>query len=203
MKHKKKAVAALLVAAPIVLAPVVVRAYTVAGPSMAPTLWLGDRVISLQVAYDLRAPFTDLVVLRTGEPRRGDVVVYHDLNKGGPAIKRIVGLPSDTIELRDNRLFVNRNDAEQLELERETFGKTPAENGLSRLVASEQLEGRSHLVTYSPGASEVADHGPVAVPADCYFLLGDHRDNSYDSRFIGCITREQIKGRVVYGLRTQ
>ncbi|QDT67776.1 Signal peptidase IB [Planctomycetes bacterium MalM25] len=199
-KTKKRLLLGVFVLSLFALAPAFVRAYTIAGPSMAPTLFVGDTVLCSNAAYDLRVPYTDRVLCRTGEPRRGDVIVYFDTAKDSPAVKRVVGLPGDEIELRDNVLMINGVAASQWELSNLRLpegSKAIVGEGLH----AERLDRAEHALTYTPGSGERRDYGPTAVPEGEYFLLGDHRDNSADSRYIGCIAREQIRGRVFYGLR--
>ena len=179
-----------------------VRAYTISGPSMTPTYLVGDRVISNKLAYDFKVPFTERILFNIGAPNRGDTVTYFDLEKKGIAVKRVIGIPGDTIQLRDNVVYINGARLEQtvrlLDFER----LIPDENRLGLLVFSEDLDGREYLITYTPHARVRPDLGKTSIPDDYYFILGDHRDNSADSRFIGLISREQIKGRVIYGARS-
>lgn len=204
MKFKKKKAAAILLLLLVMLAiaPTFVRAFTIAGPSMSPTIWVNDRVISAQAAYDLRVPYSDAVLFRVSDPKRNDLVIYYDKPKAAIAAKRVIGVPGDKIELRENVIYVNDVAAKQKRLPRESFDHVPAENGLGDLVLEEQLDGSSHLITYTPKAGKLTTYGPVVVPPNKFFILGDHRDNSSDSRFIGFITRDQIKGRIAYGTRT-
>lgn len=200
MKLKKKLLLAAVVLCVFALAPAFVRAYTIAGPSMAPTLFVGDTVLCNHAAYDLRVPYTDRVLRRTGEPRRGDVIVYSDTNKGTLAVKRVVGLPGDDVDLRDNVLLINGAATTQNEVK--AWGlPAGSEQVVGRGLFTERIERGEHLMTYTPGRGDQRDHGPTTVPEGQYFLLGDHRDNSADSRYIGCIAREQIRGRVFYGIR--
>jgi signal peptidase I len=142
------------------------------------------------------------LTFRTSDPDRSDLIIYYDIPKDTIAAKRVIGLPGDKIELRENVVYVNDVAAEQKVLSQNEYHHVPAENGLGALVLEEQLDDDSHLVTYTPKAVEVSNYGPVVVPTDQYFVLGDHRDNSNDSRYIGFITRGQIKGRIIYGARS-
>ena len=200
--NKKTKRVLLLIVLLVVLAPNFVRAYTINGPSMAPTFWFHDKVISLQTAYDIRIPYTDVVLCQVNDPDRSDLVIYFDIPKNHIAAKRVIGLPGDTIELKENVLYVNGTAADQTVLPRNEYEKVPSENDLGELVVKETLESNTHLVTYTPQASKTSNFGPVVVPSDQYFFLGDNRDRSRDSRYIGFITRDQIKGRIIYGART-
>lgn len=171
----------------------------VAGPSMSPTLLVGDRVVSSQSAYSLRIPFLEWTLFRTGDPDRGDVVVYHDAAKNATGVKRIVGLPGDEIELRANVLYVNGVEAEQLPIPLRAFRSVPMQNDLGRRVAEERMGRKRHRITYTPGESGRASFGPVRVPEGHCFLLGDNRDNSADSRYVGAVALGQLRGRLHVG----
>jgi len=177
------------------------RALIIGGPSMSPTLLWNDFVISNQVAYDFRFPFTNYVLYEHSDPNRGDVVVYFDTNKNLIAVKRIIGIPGDKIEINENQIFVNKVSLTQKKLERNLFEDIPAENGIGELVLEEELDGKKYVITFSSNSSELSTINLVEVTSDHYFILGDHRDNSADSRYIGLINRSQIKGRIIYGLR--
>lgn len=149
----------------------VVQASWVPSGSMEPTLLPGDHMLVNKLCYDLKLPFTEVVLLTTGDPQRGDVVVFANPTGHGPDfVKRIVGLPGETIEMRGKALYVNGRM-----LERDWGRYTP----------------RSHQ----------GDHfGPFKVPPKSYFMMGDNRDNSFDSRFWnqgrgGFVPREEIVGR--------
>ena len=202
MKIKKKVKIALFSIAALALLPAFVRAYTIDGPSMSPTFWWGDRVVSSLAAYDMRFPYTDKVLFRVSDPNRGNLILYFDIPKQHIAVKRVIGLPGDTIELKENVVYINDIAANQTTLPRGEYNDVPSDNDLGELVLKETLEGDTHLLTYTPQAIKVANFKPVVVPANQYFILGDNRDNSQDSRYIGFITRDQIKGRIIYGART-
>ena len=204
LKSKKTKAAAAAVVGIVLVAPAFARSYTINGPSMAPSLRYGDVAIAFLAAYDLRFPYTDKVLLRTGEPARGDVIIYYDRSKQAVAAKRVVGLPGDRVEVRDHTLFLNGELATQETLPADEVAGLPVgKHPLGDVVAVERLDDKSYLVSYSRGQHDLADHGPAVVPTGKYFLLGDRRDNSADSRLIGCIDREQVKGRVVYGERSR
>jgi signal peptidase I len=179
-----------------------VRAFTVAGPSMTPTFLNGDLIVSNHAAYDLRLPFLDTVLLKTGEPQHGDLVMYFDEPKNVIATKRVVGVPGDAVRMVNNILYINGTNVMQRIEPRKFFRGVPAVNDLGELVARETLGSSEHLITYTPEKSPVHSFEEVKVTAGKYFILGDHRDNSADSRYTGLISREQIKGRVFIGART-
>jgi signal peptidase I len=158
--------------------------------SMKPTIEEGDRVVVNKLAYDLKIPFTTLQLFKWGDPQRGDIVVLFSPVDGTRLVKRVVGIPDDRIEMRENQLFVNAHAAKWKEIGSEE----DTEQG-SSLVVEESLGGRTHQVMFTPQIPAVRSFGPVTVPAGRYFVMGDNRDNSNDSRFIGLIERRSIVGK--------
>ena len=162
--------------------------------SMRPTLLEGDVVLVNRVAYDLKVPLTSVVIAHLGEPARGDVVTFFSPKNGDRLIKRVVGLPGDVIEMRDERLLINGQPVAYSEAqgirEQLRFGTT-----VPAVRATEHLSGRDHEVLVMPTVEAKRDFGPVTVPDGQYFMLGDNRDNSADSRYIGFVPREKLIGR--------
>ena len=163
--------------------------------SMRPTLLEGDVVLVNRLAYDLKVPLTEVGIAAMGEPRRGDIVTFFSPQGGTRLVKRIVGIPGDTIAMRKNVLYVNGIAARYSEpaLVREP----PTEPGAgTALRMTESIAGSRRRIQYLPDASSMRDFGPVAVPPRNYFMLGDNRDNSADSRYIGPVPRRLLIGRV-------
>ena len=158
--------------------------------SMKPTIEEGDRVVVNKLAYDLKVPFTTFEVFKWADPQRGDIVVLFSPVDGTRLVKRVVGVPGDKIEMRDNQLFVNGRAAQWKEISTQV----DSEQG-SSLVVEENLAGRTHRVMFTPQIPAVRSFGPVVVPPGRYFVMGDNRDNSNDSRFIGLIDRRRIVGK--------
>ena len=158
--------------------------------SMKPTIEEGDRVVVNKLAYDLKVPFTTIELVKWGDPKRGDIVVLFSPVDGTRLVKRVVGTPGDRIEMRENQLFVNGKAAKWREIGLED----DSEQGSSLLV-EENLAGVNHEVMFTPQIPAVRSFGPVTVPAGRYFVMGDNRDNSNDSRFIGLIDRQRIVGK--------
>lgn len=162
--------------------------------SMRPTLLEGDVVLVNRLAYDLKLPLTDVVLLPLGEPRRGDVVTFSSPAGGTRLIKRIVGLPGDRIAVRDGVLVLNGQPLAPRDVQRR--GETLAPGWVvDALRATEDLGGHAHAVQHLPGLAVRRDFAETMVPAGHYFMLGDNRDNSEDSRFIGTVPREKLIGR--------
>jgi signal peptidase I len=160
--------------------------------SMKPTIQEGDRVVVNKLAYDLKIPFTTIDVFKWGNPARGDIVVLFSPRDGTRLVKRVVAVPGDKVEMRDNQLFVNGQLAKQSPI---TF-ETSDDQGPA-YVLDEDLYGRTHKIMISPEIGATRSFGPLVVPAEHYFVLGDNRDNSNDSRYIGFIERRRIVGEAV------
>lgn len=161
--------------------------------SMRPTLLEGDVVLVNRLAYDAKIPLTGISVARLGEPQRGDVITFTSPQDGVRLIKRLVGLPGDVIELRGDRLLVNGAIAETGSAIAVT--EPLGDGAVPALRAIEQLGDREHAVQFLPTLPAKRDFGPIVVPGDSYFFLGDNRDNSADSRYIGIVPRSLLIGR--------
>ncbi len=160
--------------------------------SMKPTIQEGDRVVVNKLAYDLKVPFTTKKIVGWDDPQRGDIVVLFSPIDGTRLVKRVVAVPGDTLELRDNQLFLNGRLAKQSPV---ASDKSPDYGSV--YVNDEDLFGHTHKVMLTPDIHALRSYGPVEVPTGQYFVLGDNRDNSNDSRFIGFIERRRIVGKAV------
>lgn len=161
--------------------------------SMRPTLLEGDVVLVNRLAYDFKVPLTDISLARLGQPRRGDVITFTSPQDGTRLIKRLVGLPGDTVELRDDRLFVN--GAPALYSDAVEVTEPIGTHSVQAVRATEHLGNRAYAVQFLPAVAARRNYGPVTVPQDSYFFLGDNRDNSADSRFMGIVPRDMLIGR--------
>jgi len=164
--------------------------------SMKPTILDGDRVYVNKLAYDLKIPFTTWHLAEWSEPRRGDVVVFFSPHDGKRLVKRVIGLPGDEIELRNNRLLLDGQPVSYQPADEDRLRDLGFGDRVSHEFAVEGLPGRSHAVAGYPAAPARRDFGPFLVPAGQYFLMGDNRDDSFDSRYFGPVERQRIVGRV-------
>lgn len=160
--------------------------------SMKPTIQEGDRVVVNKLAYDLKVPFTTIKIVGWDDPQRGDIVVLFSPVDGTRLVKRVVATPGDQVEMRENQLYINGQVAKQSPIattELADYGRA--------YVLAENLQGHTHKMMVTPEIPAVRSFGPVVVPEGNYFVLGDNRDNSNDSRFIGFIERRRIVGEAV------
>jgi len=168
---------------------------SISGASMLPTLVDGDKVWVNKLAYDARVPFTSISLARISDPARGDIVIIDSDQARKRLVKRIIGVPGDRIELQNNALIINGVSAAYEVL---------SEDG-GALIIEEFLPGNNHQVRLNEYRIDSSghSHGPVRVPQGRYFVLGDNRNSSADSRVYSFIPREEIIGRsrsVVFSL---
>ena len=153
--------------------------------SMNPTILEGDRILVNKLAYDFKIPLTHISIYKFGDPKRGDIVIFDSKVADTRLVKRVIGLPGDTVEMRDNRLTINGIEARY----------SNVEYAADAIFAIESDVSMSHRIELArTGGSRLSTFGPVKVPKDRYLVLGDNRDNSADSRVYGFIPREEIVG---------
>jgi len=163
--------------------------------SMKPTILEGDRVYVNKLAYDLKVPFTTWHIAEWSNPQRGDIVVFYSPHDGTRLVKRVVGLPGDIVEMREEQLILNGRPVEYRPLSAGVSGQLPEAERQQSVFATEQLPSRAHAVMATPAVPAKRTFDPVQVPAGHYFMMGDNRDNSFDSRFYGPVERKHIVGR--------
>lgn len=149
----------------------VVQAFKIPSGSMEPTLLVGDHILVNKFIYGVRLPFVNSTIIPVSEPERGDIIVFeYPVEPEKDFIKRVVGVPGDTVEIRDKKVYVNGRPVDDY----------PVKHTASRVLPA-SVNNRDNF-------------GPVKVPEKAYFVLGDNRDNSYDSRFWGFVKESAIKG---------
>jgi len=186
---------------------VIIESYYVPSGSMLSTLFIGDHVFVSKFTYGAHIPFTGLVLPAVRDPKRGEIAVFAlgrasngmpcplDVCKNSGSegfVKRIVGLPGDTVEYIDGKVILNGKVSPQRDLG-EDFTD---ENGVKMRVLEEDLDGCHHIVLDNPAKSPQG-MGRFTVAPDHYFMMGDNRDNSNDSRFWGTVHRDAFKGPVL------
>ena len=162
--------------------------------SMRPTLLEGDVVLVNRVAYDFKLPLSDAALFNIGNPERGDVITFTSPADGVRLIKRLIALPGDVVQMRNEVLSINGAVAQYSALGTVT---EPLDNGVTSpaFQIRERLAGNERTVQFLPEVGARRDFGPIVVPKDNYFFLGDNRDNSADSRYIGFVPRHLLIGK--------
>lgn len=160
----------------LIIRALVVQAFSIPSGSMLPTLQIGDYLLVNKFIYGIRNPFTNKVLIPISRPKRGDVVVFifpQDPSKD--YIKRVVGLPGDRVQIVNKKLLINGQ---------------PLETPQAVHSDPEVLPPPAR-----PGEPSRDHFGPAVVPPDSYFVLGDNRDHSYDSRFWGFVHLDALRGK--------
>lgn len=161
----------------LVIRTLFLQAFKIPSGSMESTLLIGDHLLVNKFVYGTTVPFTDKRILKIRDPRRGDIIVFkYPENPRRDFIKRCVGVPGDVIEVRDKVLYVNQ------------------------LPQTEGYTTFRDMKILPPFISPRDNYGPVSVTANHFFMMGDNRDFSADSRFWGMLPQELIKGKawVIY-----
>jgi len=160
--------------------------YTVPTGSMQPTIKEGDRIVVNKMAYDLRVPFSQTSIVRTGEPERGEIIVFESEAAQNRLIKRVIGLPGDEVSLKNEVLFIN---GEKLSYQVTTQDE-------EQLFANETINNFTHKIRIEKNGNEqFSNFNTVIVPEDHYLVMGDNRRNSADSRAYGFVPRSELKGK--------
>ena len=168
-EYAESIIIAILLA--LVIRTYLVQAFKIPSGSMEETLAIGDHLLVAKFMYGTKVPFTEKSVIKVRDPRQGDVIVFeYPEDPSKDFIKRVVGLPGDVVEGKNKKVFVN--------------GK-PYEN-------SHEIHKEKDIIPKEMNPRDT--FGPVTVPPDSYFVMGDNRDRSYDSRFWGFVSHDKIKG---------
>ena len=168
-EYAESIIIAILLA--LVIRTFIVQAFKIPSGSMEDTLLIGDHLLVNKFIYGSKIPFTDKRVLKIRDPRQGDVIVFeYPEDPSKDFIKRVVGLPGDVVEVKAKRGYVN--------------GK----------IYDNPHEVHKENEIIPPEANPRDFKAPITVPPNNYFVMGDNRDRSYDSRFWGTVSNEKIKG---------
>lgn len=179
---------------PVLLVVLIVRSFIVEpfripSESMRPTLNVGDFIAVNKYAYGLRLPVVNLKVIPVGEPQRGDIIVFrYPRDPSTNFIKRVVGLPGDEVRYEDKHLYINGGEVSR-ELLTNQVPDAP-----EMTLWEESLGAVHHKIYYNPDRRSL-DQSTIVIPPGHYFVMGDNRDNSSDSRVWGLVPEENIVGR--------
>lgn len=171
-----------------------IHTFVIISGSMENTLLVGDLLMVNRAAVGSTVPGTDIRIPGYSKPKRGDVLVFdphHEENM--KLVKRLIGLPGDTLEMRDKQLFLNGEALDEPYVQH--IDGSPNTNDPIMRWQRDHLVGGANGDSYRPTRD---NWGPIAVPDGYYFMLGDNRDASYDSRYWGLLEQWRIEGRVVF-----
>lgn len=154
--------------------------------SMRPTIIEGDRIYVNKLAYDIRVPLTHISLRHLDDPHRGDVVIFDSKAADKVLVKRVIGVPGDVVQLQNNKLIINGVAAQYGDIE---------DHG-DYVLATESYGSMRHRIRLEKyRASPRSSFGPVTIPQNTFWVLGDNRDNSADSRYISFVPRHELLGR--------
>lgn len=185
---------------PIILLVLVIRSFLVEpfripSASMVPTLRIGDFILVNKFDYGIRLPVLNSKIVPLGEPERGDVVVFrYPPQPEIDYIKRVIGLPGDRLQYKGKVVYINGKAMTQVPQQKSSdlLGIVPMKNEL--LI--EQLGDKHHTIAIAPGPQRA--QVDTVIPEGSYFVMGDNRDNSSDSRFWGVVPEENLVGKAFY-----
>lgn len=159
---------------------------TVPTGSMKPTILEGDRIWVNKIAYDLNIPFTHVSLKHFNDPKRGEIIIFDSAIVNKRLVKRVIGLPGDTVRM-DNNIIVLNGKALDYKLIKQDEKK---------IIVQEQSHHTAHNIRINPEMiNRASSFNSLTIPENLYLVLGDNRSNSADSRFIGLIPRKEIIGR--------
>jgi len=176
-----------------------VEAFKIPSGSMIPTLTIGDHLLVNKFIYGPRIPFTDSRIFTWKKPKRGEIIVFkYPEDESKNFIKRVVGLPGDKVEIKKGKLFLNDQVVPVTAIELpDSIGQFSVSPYFTQpRLFDEHLGTVKHHIQYLRDQSGY-DFGPVLVPKDSVFVMGDNRDNSQDSRVWGFVNDDKILGRAL------
>ena len=183
----------------MVLRTFLIEAFRIPSGSMENTLLVGDFLFVNKALYGAEVPFTGARLPAVREPRRGDILVFDSVEEEGmKVVKRLIGMPGDTLSMVEGDLIRNGEKVDEPYAIRSDPNKSeePIQRAKMRQWQVKHLVGRD-AATYQP---DLHDWGPIVVPPDSFFMMGDNRDSSYDGRYWGFLPRLNVRGKplVVY-----
>lgn len=179
-----------------VLRSFVVEPFQIPSESMVPTLEVGDFILVNKFAYGIRLPLVRTKVMDISDPKRGDVMVFFPPHEDRYFIKRVIGLPGDSIRYKDSVLYVNGEEIPQSLSYVDTRSDMACRSRLGKhIVVDEKFGDSTHLMRKCDFNRVRSEERQWEVPQGHYFMMGDNRDNSSDSRVWGPVPQERIVGK--------
>jgi signal peptidase I len=152
----------------------IVQAFKIPSGSMIPTLQIGDHILVNKFIFGVKIPFVNKTIIPYKNPKTGDIIVFqYPVEPDKDFIKRVIGCPGDVVQVKNKKVFVNN---------------VPLNHDPGMFTDPHVISGQIHSRD---------NFGPITVPADSYFVMGDNRDNSYDSRFWGFVDDTKIRGKAL------
>lgn len=187
-----------LLALVFVVRSFIIEPFQIPSESMVPTLEVGDFIAVNKFTYGVRLPILRTKVLDINDPERGDVMVFFPPNEKRYFIKRVIGLPGDKVRIQNNRLFINGVEVPREHVS-DVIPTNPGEfcfsvGGVYK-VMEETIDGKKHIMRNCSTPSSAGLAYSSVVPEGHYFMMGDNRDNSGDSRKFGMVPEERIVGK--------
>jgi signal peptidase I len=182
---------------------------------MKPTIFEGDFIVVNKLAWDLKVPFRTEHISQWGDPQRGDIIVFKNPEGGDRLVKRVIGMPGDKLRIIGEQIWINDQLLSYYPLPKSRFPALNEQDKATHTVAAEQLPLPAvddaaadsnqapsatavvHPVMFGPEKRLPPIQGDYSVPQGQYFMLGDHRNDSRDSRYFGAVDRSAMLGRVV------
>ncbi|MEJ6773229.1 MAG: signal peptidase I [Porticoccaceae bacterium] len=172
----------------LVLRSFMIEPFQIPSQSMVPTLKVGDFILVSKWTYGIRLPVLRAKIIDVGSPERGDVMVFFPPHEERYFIKRVVGLPGDKIHVLNGVVFINGDKMEQTPSAEEP-------NSPRSVVMTEKLGGVKHMMQKRTSPTRLSQNFSAVVPEGHYFMMGDNRDNSSDSRVWGPVPEDRIVGK--------
>ena len=154
--------------------------------SMKPTILEGDRIWVNKIAYDLNIPFTHISLKHFNDPKRDEIIIFDSTIANKRLVKRVIALPGDTVRMENNVIFINGKALDYKVINQDQ----------NKIIVEEKNNNSAHNIRLTLGLiNRASSFNTLTIPEKFYLVLGDNRNNSADSRFIGLIPRKEIIGR--------
>lgn len=179
----------------LILRSFLIEPFTIPTGSMIPTIEVGDFILVNKYAYGVRLPIIGTKILEVDDPERGEVMVFIPPHENKYYVKRVIGLPGDTVRYEDKNLYINGEL-----IDKEYVGPITVDTSIGDLAGTlftETINGVEHATQHIDAAGRRRARTTWVIPNGHYFMMGDNRDNSSDSRVWGTVPNENVVGKAV------